>query len=728
MADRAVADLDASDALAGTELFYADGFASAAAADVKVTAAQIKTWTSASPTLVTPNIGVASGTTLALAQGTITDPATALSVTSTWNDAADTFTGFKLNVTDTASANTSMPFDIQIGGASVLKYIKNTTGGGSGLVITAQTPNSQTLHITPRDGTRGSSSFRGGGQYYFDNIINAHGYYFLASGVTGEDLFLTRKAAATLQMGTADAASPVAQTIGVQSVVAGTSNTAGVDWTFKGSAGTGSATGGKFAFQYATHGTSGTSQNSYFNILRAYAQTASTRISTLEIGPTYTGAATEPQQSSLIMNAQDLQWVFTNEYNTFNIRSQGSPNSQLGNYPYKGFSTISTGVFAWHPTTSYGTPDTYLGRNAAASIRFGEADAAAPVAQTLGVQSVVAGTSNTAGVAFTIKGSASTGTGAGGSIIFQTTPAGGSGTSVNSYATVLTLDSTLSATFGVASTGTGKIKLAHASSAHLTTIQAGNAAAARTYTWPTNFGAAGSVLSDAAGDGTLSWETAPAAGAGGNDTEVQFNDAGSLNGDTALTWNKTTNALTVGGTVSLGTTNALTCGSVELGHASDTTLARVSAGVASIEGNNIITAANAATQAEQETGSSTAVFVSPGRQHFHVSAAKFWVYWTGASTTILKSYNMDSIANTGTGDADGTITTDFSDANWAGFVCTNDAGTDGWDADSIQSCGFNARAAGTFGVLCGFIIDGGTAAAALTNPDQWQAIGFGDHA
>lgn len=39
------------------------------------------------------------------------------------------------------------------------------------------------------------------------------------------------------------------------------------------------------------------------------------------------------------------------------------------------------------------------------------------------------------------------------------------------------------------------------------------------------------------------------------------------------------------------TTTALGLGSIELGHASDTTIARVSAGVAAIEGNNIITAA-----------------------------------------------------------------------------------------------------------------------------------------
>lgn len=58
----------------------------------------------------------------------------------------------------------------------------------------------------------------------------------------------------------------------------------------------------------------------------------------------------------------------------------------------------------------------------------------------------VAGT-NTAGKSLTILGGAGTGTGAGGDIIFQTANAGGSGSSVNSHATALTLSDDLSATF-----------------------------------------------------------------------------------------------------------------------------------------------------------------------------------------------------------------------------------------------------------------------------------------
>lgn len=62
MADSTLSALTASGALAGSELFYSDS----GVADVKVTATQIKTWTSASPALVTPNIGTATGTSVTL--------------------------------------------------------------------------------------------------------------------------------------------------------------------------------------------------------------------------------------------------------------------------------------------------------------------------------------------------------------------------------------------------------------------------------------------------------------------------------------------------------------------------------------------------------------------------------------------------------------------------------------------------------------------------------------
>lgn len=98
------------------------------------------------------------------------------------------------------------------------------------------------------------------------------------------------------------------------------------------------------------------------------------------------------------------------------------------------------GVYSDTGAFTLGTSsDTILTRAAAASFRFGAADAAVPIAQTMQVQNVVAGTSNTTGVDWTYKGSRGTGTGAGGQIIFQTAPAGSTGTSQNALATALTM-------------------------------------------------------------------------------------------------------------------------------------------------------------------------------------------------------------------------------------------------------------------------------------------------
>ena len=90
------------------------------------------------PTLVTPVIGVASGTSLALtsfittakltesttagagltiAAGTATTDVNALSVTQTWNAAGVVFEGFKVTITDTASNSSSLPVQV-LGGAA----------------------------------------------------------------------------------------------------------------------------------------------------------------------------------------------------------------------------------------------------------------------------------------------------------------------------------------------------------------------------------------------------------------------------------------------------------------------------------------------------------------------------------------------------------------------------------------------------------------------------------
>jgi hypothetical protein len=76
-----------------------------------------------------------------ITQGTITDPAPQINGTVTWNDAADTFTAWKLNVTSTASAAASLLMDLQVGGSSKFnvrkdgavfgQYVVATLGGGN---------------------------------------------------------------------------------------------------------------------------------------------------------------------------------------------------------------------------------------------------------------------------------------------------------------------------------------------------------------------------------------------------------------------------------------------------------------------------------------------------------------------------------------------------------------------------------------------------------------------
>lgn len=96
-----------------------------------------------------------------------------------------------------------------------------------------------------------------------------------------------------------------------------------------------------------------------------------------------------------------------------------------------------------------GARDAFLERVGAANLRFGAPDVdTGPVAQTISVQNALAGgTNNVAGASFTIAGSQSKGNVAGGALIFQTSPAGSSGSTVNPLVTALSIAGTGVATF-----------------------------------------------------------------------------------------------------------------------------------------------------------------------------------------------------------------------------------------------------------------------------------------
>jgi hypothetical protein len=244
----------------------------------------------------------------------------------------------------------------------------------------------------------------------------------MALGSSG-DAILRRAAAATLHQGLADAATATAQTLQVQSVVAGTSNTAGADWTIQGSRGTGTGAGGSIIFKTAAAGGSGSSQNSAAEALR--------------IGPT--GAVTTTNLGVTITGSSNSVTLSNTNFGTFHFEQGTAPGSAgVIIFPSAGqFISVAGGAFCFTGTSNpSGTVDLYLSRGAAATFQQGAADAASPVAQTTQVQSVVAGTSNTAGVDWTLQGSRGTGTGAGGAIIIKTAPVGGSGSSQNAAAEV----------------------------------------------------------------------------------------------------------------------------------------------------------------------------------------------------------------------------------------------------------------------------------------------------
>ena len=82
-----------------------------------------------------------------------------------------------------------------------------------------------------------------------------------------------------------------------------------------------------------------------------------------------------------------------------------------------------------------------------------------------------------------------------------------------------------------------------------------------------------------------------------------------------------------------------------------------------------------ATQAQQETGTSNVVAVTPGRQQFHPSAAKGWAYYDNG-TALTANYNAD--ANTDTQAGDHTIgwATDFSSGSYCAVAIAVDQSTE----------------------------------------------------
>jgi hypothetical protein len=88
------------------------------------------------------------------------------------------------------------------------------------------------------------------------------------------------------------------------------------------------------------------------------------------------------------------------------------------------------------------------------------------------------------------------------------------------------------------------------------------------------------------------------------------------------------------------------------------------------QNSTMVVQGDAATQAEQETGSSTTKYVTPGRQHLNASASKAWAQVTVSAgvPTLVSNYNCSGVVDNGTGDWSVTFTTSFSSGNYAAVV------------------------------------------------------------
>jgi hypothetical protein len=121
---------------------------------------------------------------------------------------------------------------------------------------------------------------------------------------------------------------------------------------------------------------------------------------------------------------------------------------------------------------------------------------------------------------------------------------------------------------------------------------------------------------------------------------------------------------------------------------------------------------------EMEAASAGDRAVPPALQHLHPSAAKVWLCATVSSgtPTLLSSYNVTSIADTGAGRLTVTIDTDFSSANWSAApgICPTSTNC------RVSFIRASSQAAGTCEITC--VTDSGTP----IDPLNWYLVGYGD--
>ena len=262
----------------------------------------------------------------------------------TWASGGGPYTSIKMNATDNDVGSASLLMDLQVATASKFSVSKagSATFGGS---ITATASGSYVNAAGLSLGTGGAGGiFVSGGNAF---TVNSSGGFRWSSNAnvnvdTNGDLILTRRAAANLRLGAADAASGVqAQTLSVQSITGTNASAAAYPFTITGSQGTGTGAGGSIIFQVAPAGGAGPAQNTLTTRLQIIAANAGIEVNNHVYSPS--GAALYFASNGYVFGGQLML-------------NSASKKLQLP----------SDHMFSWsNDTTSFGTSDVILNRDAA---------------------------------------------------------------------------------------------------------------------------------------------------------------------------------------------------------------------------------------------------------------------------------------------------------------------------------------------------------------------------
>lgn len=178
-------------------------------------------------------------------------PGTTCALSPPTNSSALTVTGASITGSSTVVPGISIAGTLNtsgtVDGVILFGNITNTSSPGATTLIDLQVGGVTQFNVTRTGTVTAAGSLR------------ASNTSLIQWGTTRG--MLSSSGAGVIQLGAADAAVPVAQTLSCQNVSAGTSNTAGAPCTFSGSAGTGTGAGGAFIFTTAPASTTGSTQN-----------------------------------------------------------------------------------------------------------------------------------------------------------------------------------------------------------------------------------------------------------------------------------------------------------------------------------------------------------------------------------------------------------------------------------------------------------------------------------